>query len=92
MRLRDLAGWRGIVAGIVLVILGFWAFTYTCNTEVAACKGAEPWPGAMGYLNAAGWVVALLGLVLIVVAVVAWIVRAVRDRSRAPRSPQTSDR
>jgi hypothetical protein len=46
----------------------------------------------MGYLNAAGWVVALLGLVLIVVAVVAWIVRAVRDRSQAPRSPQTSDR
>jgi hypothetical protein len=46
----------------------------------------------MGFLNTAGLVVAVLGIVLTVVAVVAWIVRAVRDRSQAPRSPQTSDR
>ncbi len=87
MRLRDLAGWRGVVAGIVLFVLGLWADSYTCNTHVAACKGVEPWPGAMGVLNTAGLVIGVLGIVLTVVALVAWIARAVRDRSQARPSP-----
>jgi hypothetical protein len=83
MRFGWLAGWRGILAGIVLVVLGFWAVTYTCNTETAACKGAEPWPGATGFLYGAGWVVGVVGVALIVVAAVSWIVRAARERSQA---------
>jgi Na+/melibiose symporter-like transporter len=92
MRLGKLAGWRGILAGIALLVLGLWAVTYTCNTETAACKGAEPWPGATGFLYGAGWVVAILGIALFVVAAVAWIVRVTRERSQGPRSGQTDDR
>jgi hypothetical protein len=92
MRLSKLAGWRGIVAGIVLVVLGFWAVTYTCNTETAACKGAEPWPGATGFLYGAGLVVGVVGVALILAAAIAWIVRASRERAQAARSPQPSDR
>jgi hypothetical protein len=92
MRLSKLAGWPGIVAGIVLVILGFWAVAYTCNTETAACKGAEPWPGATGFLYGAGLVVGVVGVALILAAAIAWIVRASRERAQAPRSPQPNDR
>ena len=49
-------------------MLGFWAVSYTCNTETAACKGAEPWPGASGFLYGAGWVVGAVGIALIVTA------------------------
>ena len=82
MHLRKLAGWRGVVLGIALVGLGIWAFTYTCNTETAACKGLEPWPSVPGALHVAGWVAATLGLVLIIAVSIAWIVRAARVRRR----------
>ncbi|MGH2539928.1 MAG: hypothetical protein ACRDGK_05365 [Actinomycetota bacterium] len=88
MRLSRLAGWRGIALGIVLAVLGVWAVSYTCNTETAACKGAEPWPGASGFLYGAGWVVGVVGIALIVIAAIAWIVRAARERSHAHASPQ----
>jgi len=88
MRLSRLAGWRGIVVGIVLAVLGFWAVSYTCNTETAACKGAEPWPGASRFLYGAGWVVGAVGIALIVTATIAWIVRATRGRSQAQASPR----
>ena len=78
--LRRLAGWRGVVLGIAFVVLGVWAFAFTCNTETAACKGAEPWPTVPGFLHAAGWVVAILGLVVVLIAVVAWIDRSARSR------------
>jgi len=92
MRLGWFAGWRGILAGIALLVLGLWAVVYTCNTETAACKGAEPWPGATGLLYGGGWVVGVVGVALIVAAVVAWIVRAARERSQAPTSPQAGGR
>jgi len=74
------------------LVLGLWAVVYTCNTETAACKGAEPWPGATGFLYGGGWVVGVVGVALIVAAVVAWIVRAARERSQAPTSPQVGGR
>jgi hypothetical protein len=86
MTSRSFIGWRGIAVGIVCVALGAWAFVYTCNTETAACKGVAPWPGGAGFLNRAGWVVAAAGLVLIVVVVIAWIVRAARGHAKEPRS------
>ncbi|HET9310461.1 MAG TPA: hypothetical protein VFP41_04460 [Actinomycetota bacterium] len=92
MRLGWFAGWRGILAGIALLVLGLWAVVYTCNTETAACKGAEPWPGATGFLYGGGWVVGVVGVALFVAAVVAWIVRAARERSQAPTSPQVDGR
>ena len=92
MRLGWSAGWRGILAGIALLVLGLWAVVYTCNTETAACKGAEPWPGATGFLYGGGWVVGVVGVALFVAAVVAWIVRAARERSQAPTSPQVDGR
>ena len=80
MHLSKLAGWRGVVLGIVLVGLGIWAFAYTCNTETAACKGLVPWPTVPGVLHAAGWVAAALGLVIVVASLIAWIGRAARSR------------
>ena len=80
MHLSKLAGWRGVVLGIVLVGLGIWAFAYTCNTETAACKGLVPWPTVPGALHAAGWVAAALGLVTVVASLIAWIGRAARSR------------
>lgn len=80
--LRRLAGWRGVVVGIAFVALGIWAFGYTCNTETAACKGAEPWPTLPGLLHRAGWVMAILGLVVIVASLAAWTDRVARTRSK----------
>ena len=80
MHLRKLAGWRGVVLGIVLVGLGIWAFAYTCNTQTAACKGLEPWPTLPWVLHAAGWVAAALGLVIVVASLIAWVGRAARSR------------
>ena len=76
MRLSKLAGWRGVVLGIVLVGLGIWAVAYTCNTETAACKGVEPWAGVPWAMHVAGWVSAALGLVTVIAALGAWITRA----------------
>ena len=73
MTLRSFAGWRGVAVGIVFVALGIWAFAYTCNTETAACKGAEPWPTLPGLLYRAGWVMAILGLVVMVASLAAWV-------------------
>lgn len=80
VHLRKLAGWRGVVLGIVLVGLGIWADAYTCNTQTAACKGVEPWPTLPWVLHVAGWVAATLGLVTIVAALGAWITRAANSR------------
>jgi hypothetical protein len=82
MTLRSFAGWRGVVVGIAFVALGIWAFGYTCNTETAACKGAEPWPTLPGLLYRAGWVMAILGLVVIVASLAAWTDRVARTRSK----------
>ncbi|MGZ8597330.1 MAG: hypothetical protein ACXWXN_05735 [Actinomycetota bacterium] len=76
-------GWRGGLVGIASVVLGAWAVVYTCNTETFACKGAVPWPGTAGFMNRAGWVVAVVGLALIGVVVIAWVLRAVRGRQAA---------
>ena len=78
----ELPGWRGVVVGITFVALGIWAFAYTCNTETAACKGAEPWPTLPGLLYRAGWVMAILGLVVIVASLAAWVDRVARTRSK----------
>ena len=80
VQLRRLAGWRGVVLGIVLVGLGIWAVAYACNTETAACKGLEPWPAGAGALRVAGWVAAILGLVTVIAALGAWISRAASSR------------
>ena len=82
MHLGKLAGWRGVVLGIVLVGLGIWSVTYTCNTETAACKGVGPWPAAPWALHVAGWVAAALGLVTVIIALGAWIIRAAGSRRR----------
>jgi heme/copper-type cytochrome/quinol oxidase subunit 2 len=89
--LSSFAGWRGAVVGIACVVLGAWAVVYTCNTETAACKGAVPWPGTAGFMYQAGWIVAIAGLVLIGVVVIAWVLRAVRGHAEAPGSPRSDE-
>ena len=64
------------------VALGISAFAYTCNTETAACKGAEPWPSLPGLLYRAGWIMAILGLVVIVASLASWIDRVARTRPK----------
>lgn len=83
MSRSSFVGWRGGIVGIACVVLGAWAVVSTCNTETAACKGAVPWPGTAGFMNRAGWVVTVVGLVLIGVVVIAWVLRAVRGRQAA---------
>jgi CHASE1-domain containing sensor protein len=80
VHLSKLAGWRGVVLGIVLVGLGIWAVAYTCNTETAACKGLEPWPTMPWALHAVGWAAVALGLVTVIAALGAWISRAAGSR------------
>jgi membrane protein implicated in regulation of membrane protease activity len=88
---RSFVGWRGIVVGIACVVLGAWAVVYTCNTETAACKGVVPWPGGAGFMNRTGWVAVVAGIVLIIVVVVAWVIRAARERRDTASGSQRSD-
>jgi hypothetical protein len=83
MNLRTFAGWRGVVVGVVAMVLGAWAVMYTCNTETAACKGVVPWPGTAGFMNKVGWFLVVAGIVVIVVAVIAWISRVAGGRAKA---------
>jgi hypothetical protein len=83
--LSSFVGWRGVLIGVALVVLGAWAVVYTCNTETAACKGAVPWPGTAGLMNRGGWVVVVVGLVVLGATVIAWVARAVRgNQARRP--------
>ena len=91
MTLSSFVGWRGVTVGIGCVVLGAWAVVYTCNTETAACKGAVPWPGTTGFMYRAGWTVAIAGLVLIGVVVIAWVLRAVRGDAEASGSPGSGE-
>jgi hypothetical protein len=59
-------------------VLGAWAVLYACNTATAACKGAAPWPGLEGTMHRGGWVLIVLGIVVMLASAIAGIIRVAR--------------
>lgn len=74
-----LFGLGGVLIGLVCLVLGLWAFTYACNTETAACKGLVPWPRPEGFIWLAGWVLGVIGLIIIIIAIVGAVIRMARS-------------
>jgi hypothetical protein len=73
-----LVGFGGVLLGLGCVLLGFWGFVYACNTETSACKGVGAWSTRGALLYWGGWASIVLGLVILVVILVAWILRSMR--------------
>ncbi len=73
-----LVGFGGVLLGLGCVVLGFSGFVYACNTETAACKGVDAWSTRGALLYWGGWGSVILGLVILVVVLVAWILQSMR--------------